>query len=226
MDGAQGQPNANANTTLIRLGGGAGFLVFGLHILINSVLIEPLPASGEFETYLGGTLGATAIGHGLRYLAFFVLAFFAVGMYLLSGGGKASGWAILGLLGGALQFAIAVVANTFQTAAVLYSADLADRPDQVTLLWNLGRALFRVEPTFAGLMFLGFTIAGWRSRTIPRWMAIPALLMVAVNLVVAVLLAWVLTHDSAEILLWARTVLGMIWFISACFLLVRFSPRR
>jgi hypothetical protein len=225
MKPADGSSTRRREATVIRLGGVAGLVTFGLHIVINEVLITVRSRVGGLNALASGDLSANAIGHGLRYPAFLCLAIFAVGLYVLTGRGMSfatNPWGILGLFGAAAQITTGVIANTIQTTALMSSANVSGQSEHSALLWDLGSVLFAVEPIWAGLMFVGFSVAGWQSATLPKWLAIPALLCAALNVTVAVSIVWVMTgHPAAELLRWARSILGLIWFLSACVVLVR-----
>jgi len=221
-------PSANGKeATLIRFGGLAGLLVIGLYILINFALMAfPSPTGVPLEqlkTYISDHAGAMATANGLRYLALFCAAFYFVGLYLLTNRRAmpaGNGWSILGLFGAVALLAMGTITNTIQAMPFLNFANLSERPEQVMLLWNLSSLLFRTAMLLAGLMILGFSIAGWQSATFPRWLSVAGLLVAASALFTSVFIAWTMTGASEPLLL-ARDVLGLVWQLGASVIMLR-----
>ncbi|MCI0330224.1 MAG: hypothetical protein L0196_04635 [candidate division Zixibacteria bacterium] len=214
--------------TLVRLGGLAGLLMLGLYVAINFILTEGPPASGspeEIKAYISNQAGAMAIANGLRYLALFCAAFIAVGLYTLTGRGApltGNGWGIVGLLGAAALMATGVVSNTIRTMAFLNLSNLSEQPEHFMLQWNLSGVLFRVAQLFSGMMIAGFSIAGWQSATIPKWLTAAGLLFAASGLLTAVCIAWTMTDSRAwYLLMWTRDILGLVWFLGASIQMLR-----
>jgi Domain of unknown function (DUF4386) len=228
MNTISAQSTVAREATLVRLGGLAGLSVFGLYILVQFVLGFPGPSGvppGELKTYVSEHASTAAVANGLRYLVFPCIAFLAVGMYTLTGRGATltgNGWGILGLLGAAALMANGVIANTLLTMTYLNFANLSEQPEHFMLQRNLSRLLFSVGQLFWGLMIAGFSIAGWQSATVPRWLVIPGLLFAALGLFNAVLIAWIMTGGRApELHLWAQTFLGSFWVLGVSILMVR-----
>ena len=228
MNTASAQTAVGTEATLIRLGGVAGLLILGLYILINFILMGFSGPSGvppgELKTYVAHHAGTMAIANGLRFLALFCTAFFAVGMYAWTSRGTlaANGWGILGMLGATALIGMGVITNTVQSLAFLTFARVSEQPEHFLLLWNLSRLLFRMAQLLSGLMIAGFSIAGWQSATVPTWLVVPGLLFAASGLLTAVGIAWTMSDSRAvEPLLLARDFLAMFWFLCVSVLMVR-----
>jgi hypothetical protein len=231
MNTVSPQSTVAREASLVRLGGLAGLLNIGLYLSFTLVLTRfPGPSSvplGELKTYVSDHASVMAVTNGLRYLVLLCIAFFAVGMYTLTSRGATrtgtgNAWGILGLLGAAALMANGMIANTVRAMAFLNSANLSEQPEHFMLLWNLSRILFMVGQLFWGLMLAGFSIAGWQSAAVPRWLVIPGLLFAASGLFSVVFIAWTMTGGRApELLYWPQIFLGLFWLLSASVLMVR-----
>jgi hypothetical protein len=171
-----------------------------------------------------------AAANGLRYLALFCIPFVAVGLYLLTRRGAkpaGNGWSILGLTGGVGLLTIGIITNSIQAMAFLPFADLAERPEQFMLLWNLSRLLFRAALLLTGLMILGFSIAGRQSAIFPLWLSVVGLLFAVSSLFTSVFMAWTMGDSSlVEPLLVIRDLLMLFWGLCTNVIMLRQPSRR
>ena len=214
---------------LVRLGGLLGFLNFGIFVVVNFLLIGDLPPDGagsaELKAYISDQADSMAIANGLRNLAFFCFAFFAAAVYTLIGRSKTpigKAWGIVGLLGAVALMTLGTLANAFQTLIFVNIDGLSERAEIFQLLWNLSRLLFRTaQAVFAGIFFVGFSIAGCRSAVMPRWLAVLGLVAAAAALVTAVGIASVMAGGWAWNVRVVAEPLGAVWFLCVCVLLIR-----
>jgi hypothetical protein len=228
MNTVSPERTAAREATIVRLGGLAGLSMIGLYILITFVQLGFPGPSGvplrELKTYVSEHQSAMATAQGLRYLVLCCIAFFAVGMYVLTGRGATlvrNGWGILGLVGATALIATGTITNSVESMAFLNFADLSEQPEHLMSQWNLSRVLFRAGQLHWGLMFAGFTIAGWQSATLPRWLAIPGLLFAALGLFDVVFIAWIMSGSAPELLLWTPDLLGVFWLLCASLVMLR-----
>jgi hypothetical protein len=169
---------------------------------------------GELKTYILDHANAMAVGNGLRYLVLLCIGFFAVGMYTFTGRGATltgNAWGILGLLGAAALMANGAISNAVLTFAYLSFAKLSEQPEHFMLEWKLSRVLFTVGQLFWGLMIGGFSIAGWQSAAVPKWLVIPGLLFAALGVFNVVFIAWTMAGG------WAPDVLGLVQIVVGLF---------
>jgi len=214
---------------LMRLGGLLGFLNFAIFVVVNFLLIGDLPPDGagsaELKAYISDQAAPMAIANGLRNLALFCFSFFAAAVYTLIRRGKTSmakGWGIVGLLGAVALMTMGTLANAIQTLIFVDIDGLSEQPMIFQLLWNLSRLLFRTsQAVFAGIFFVGFSIAGWRSAAMPRWLAVLGLIAAATALVTAVGIASVMAYGWAWNVRTVAEPLGAVWFLCVCVLLIR-----
>ena len=213
--------------TLLRVGGLLGFLILGVFVVVNFLLIDPPPsgaAPAELKSYLSDQAGTMAIANGLRNLAFFCVPFFAVGVYTLTGRSATlagNAWGIVGLLGAAALMTMGTISNAIQTLIFLNIKNVSERPEIFLLLWSLTRVLFRAAQLCSGAMLAGFSIAGWRFAAMPTWLVVVGLIAATANLLTCVGIASVMTGGWASNVRVVAEPLGLVWFLWVSVLMVR-----
>jgi hypothetical protein len=89
-------------------------------------------------------------------------------------------------------------------------------------LYRLTRILFTAEVVTWSVLILGFSVAGWRSATIPRWLSALGFLQVSAGMLSGVFITSALAGEWASIPLDVASLAGLLWFMSAgVYLLVR-----
>ncbi len=208
------------HASLIRLGGLAIIVGFVIHVVLNSLLKEfppENPTVAQLQEYLSREAGAWSVVHGFRYLAFTCIVLFAAGLFSRTCCVRETptvGWGVVGLLGTAMFVTNGVITNGIETLAFLNTDLLSQQQDLFWLLFELTRVLFTAEVVTWSIVILGFSIAGWRSATIPKWIAVLGFVNVAAGMLFGVFLVSALTDGWASILLEVASLTGLLWFVS------------
>ena len=182
---------------VVRLGGLAGLFIIGLALVVNFVLIPQGPAGDagpeEIAAFFSDQAASMALANGLRNLGLFLLPLWGVGLYSLiahTADSAAKSWASMGVVASAALMALGTVNNLIQTAAFLELSIFSEHPELRTLLWSLSGVGFGgASRLVLGAFCAGFSIAGWQSGALPRWLCIVGLLSAASSLVTVVAIA-------------------------------------
>ena len=210
--------NGQAQVGLIRFGGLAIIIGLVIHVTLNSVLKEFPPEDltpTELQVYLSNEASTWAIVHGFRYIAFACIVLFAAGLFArtcCSRTPPTTGWGVVGLLGTAIFVTNGVITNGIEMLAFLNIDLLSQQQDLFWLLFRLTRVLFSAEIATWSILILGFSIAGWRSTTIPKWLAVLGLLNVAAGLLTGGFIVSVVTDGWATIFADVAALTGLAWF--------------
>jgi hypothetical protein len=208
------------NGGLIRLGGLTVILGLLIHIILNGAIKKFPPQSPsliELQAYLSAEANTWAIVHGLKYVALVGLVFFAAGLFTrtcCTHRRQAVGWGILGLLGSAIHVTNAMIANGIEILAFFDFDRLSEDPTLFWLLFHLARVLFTAEIVAWGLVIFGFSMAGSKSVTLPKWITGLGFFSAALCLVSVVFVVSVLTDGWATMLMDVAAVTGLVWFAS------------
>ena len=212
----------------IRLAGFAVLLALLLHIVLNGFVKRfppENPSPAELEAYLSAEAGTWAMVHGLKYVALVCLVLFAAGLYTRtcrSRGGSFNGWGVVGLLGTAIHVTNAVIANGIEILAFYDFSRLSEDPAHFWLLFHLVRVLFTAELLVWGVVIFGFSMAGLRSATLPKWISGLGLLSAAASLMCGIFIVSILTEGWATLLVEVAALGGLAWFASVgVYLLMR-----
>ncbi len=203
----------------IRLGGLAVLLAVLIHILVNGFLKQfppENPSPTELEAYLSAEVGTWAIVHGLRYPALVGLVLFAAAAYIRtcrSNAASVVGWGIVGLLGVTIQAANAFVANAIEIMAFRDFSQLSESSDLFWVLFYTVRVLFTAELTAWGLVTFGFSMAGFQSRSLPRWLAFLGLASGILCLGSGILVYPVIGGSGVAIVVDIAALGGLLWFV-------------
>lgn len=204
--------------SLIRFGGLSIIAGLVIHVILNIVLKEfppEDPTVSELQAYLANEAGTWAIVHGFRYVAFACIVLFAAGLYsrtCCTRPAPATGWGVVGLLGTAVFVTNGIITNGIEILAFLNLDLLSQQQELFWLLFELTRVLFTAELVTWSFLILGFSIAGWRSATIPKWLVVLGLLNVAAGMLTGVFIASVVTDGWAIILANVASLTGLAWF--------------
>lgn len=218
MQKASTKTDGQGQAGLIRLGGLAIILGLTIHVILNMVLKEfppEDPTVTELQGYLSNEAGTWAIVHGFRYVAFACIVLFAAGLFsrtCCTRTAQTTGWGVVGLLGTAIFVTNGIITNGIETLAFLNIDFLSQQQELFWLLFRLTRVLFTAEVVTWSFVILGFSIAGWRSTTIPRWLAALGLLNVVAGMLSGCFIVSILTEGWATILIDVATLTGLAWF--------------
>lgn len=213
---------------LIRLGGFTILLGLAIHVVLNTVLKEfppEDPTASELQAYLSNEASTWAIVHGFRYVAFACIVLFAAGLFSRTCCTRTiqpTGWGVVGLLGTALFVTNGVITNGIEILAFLDIDLLARQQELFWLLFRLTRVLFTAEVVTWSILILGFSIAGWLSATIPKWLGVLGLLNVVAGMLTGVFIVSIVTAGWATIFADVAALTGLAWFAcSGVYMLIR-----
>jgi len=179
----------------------------------------------ELRTYLSNEAGTWALVHGLRNLALPCLVVFAAALFVRTcclRTSSATGLGLVGLLGSAMQVINAFVTNAIESFLLLDADQLADEPEQFEVLFQITRFLFTAEIVTWAVFILGFSLAGWISRTLPRWISALGALSATAGLLSGAFVVSVFTGGPAVWLIDVAALSGLAWFAStATYLIAR-----
>ena len=116
------------------------------------------------------------------------------------------------MLGTAIFVTNGVITNGIEILAFLNIDLLSKQQELFWLLFRLTRVLFTAEVVTWSFVILGFSIAGWRSTTIPKWLAALGLLNVAAGMLSGGFIVSIITDGWATILMQVATLTGLVWF--------------
>lgn len=204
---------------LIRLGGFAIVFALGIHIVLNAVLKKfppEDPTVTELQEYLAREAGTWAIVHGFRYVAFACIILFAAGLFSRTcciRSVPTTGWGLVGLLGTAVWVTNGVVTNGIEILAFL-NIDLISRQQELFwLLFELTRILFTAEIVTWAITILGFSVAGWRSAMIPKWLVVLGLFAATAGMLSGGFVVSVVSGGSATILADLAALTSLAWIL-------------
>jgi hypothetical protein len=206
------------HSRFIRFGGSALLLGFLIHIVANGVLKEfppEDPTLEELRAYLSDEASTWALVHGLRYVAFVCIAFFAAALFMRTcrtWGSRSTGWGFVGLLGAALHVTTGTITNGIEVLAFMDFGRLSEDPKLFWLVFHLTRVLFTGEIVAWGLTIGGFSAAGWQSATLPRWLTILGFLGAIGSLACGVFIVSILSDGRAVPLVEISSLGCLTWF--------------
>lgn len=208
----------------VRLGGAAILAGVVIHLVLNLALKEfpaELASPVELESYLQREAWNWSVIHGFRYVAFACIVLFAAALFVRisqsEGAGSARGWGVFGLLGAGIFVTNGVIANGVEILAFMHTPIVVGNQELFWLVFRLSRVLFTAEVVLWSFMILGFSVAGWLTNRLPRWLAILGFAQVAGGMSTGVFIGSVMAEGSALILADATSLLGLLWLIAAGF---------
>jgi len=215
----QGPDSQARPTALIRIGGLTLLVAFAIHIVANSVIktMPPEdPTPEQLRAYLDEQVDAWAIVHGLRYIAIIGIAVFAAALFTRTcrlREPRPIGWGALGLLGAAVWLTNLIITNGIETALFLDPDIVSNNTDTFWALFNLTRVLFTAE-IVAWAIFIGaFSVCGWLSRTLPRWLCAFGYASAAAGVLCGVFIVSVMTDGPGAILIEIAAIGSLLWYL-------------
>lgn len=212
---------------IIRLGGLAILLGMLIHIILNSVLkvMPPQnPTLTDLEEYLLNESGNWAIVHGFRYLAFTCIVLYVGGLFTKTCSNQKPttlGWGIIGILGTALFVTNGIITNGIELYAI-HGLKFSTTTDPFLQLFHLTRVLFTAELVLWSILILGFSMAGFYSRTLPRWISILGFINVIAGLLTGIFIVVVIKEGWASIFADLASLSGLVWFTcTGVFMIIR-----
>ena len=216
------------DAVIVRVAGLLGFLMVGIALVVNLVLFdsptEGAAALAEPKTYISDQAGRMAIANGLRNLVFFCIPFWAAGLYTFTRCSPtlaSNPWGIVGLLGAVAVATVGTITNGVQTATFLNYGGISEQRDTFLLLWSVTDVLFAAAQVFTAVWAAGFSLAGWRSGAMPRWLVGLGLITAAATLLTCVGIVSVMTGGWAQKVQLVSLPLTLVWILSASVLMVR-----
>jgi hypothetical protein len=214
------EQNRMKPTGFVRLGGLAILLGLAIHIVANMVL-KTFPSedftSIELQDYLSNEAGNWSIVHGLRYVAIVFIIIFSGALFVKTrdiGKSKSTGWAIIGLLGAGLMMSNLLMANGIEILAFYDFNRLSEQENLFWLLFYLTRVLFAAELVTWSILIFGFSMAGFYTGTIQKWLVLFGILSSIACLLSSIFIISVLQDGWASYLIEAASLMGLLWFIS------------
>lgn len=211
---------------LIRLGGAAMLIGLAIHIVANG-LFRVFPPEGlspdDLRSYLTAQAGDWAILHGVRYVAIVSIVLFGAGLFVkcsLTRPTHSLGWGIVGLIGTLMWVINLFIVNGIETMAFMKFDHLTENASSFWALYYLTRTLFNAEVVAWSVVWLGFSMAGLHSKTLPKWLVWTGLFSAANGLMVGIFIVPVMNGEWPGIFVDLAALPGMIWFLSVATLMV------
>ena len=207
----------------IKVGGIAILLGLAIHILANMVF-KTFPSEDftqiELQEYLTLEASNWAVVHGVRYLAIVCIIIFATALFLRTRDrafSVATGWGIVGLLGTILMMSNLIIANGIEIVAFSDFHVHPNQEDSFWLLFYLSRVLFTAEMVAWAILIFGFSMAGYYSATIPKWLIILGVLSSITGLFSSVFIISIMKDGWAVIIIEIASLTGLLWFVCTGF---------
>jgi len=129
---------------------------------------------------------------------------------------------VVGLLGAAIHVTNALIANGIEIVAFYDFSRLSEEVSLFWLLYYTVRVLFTAEIVAWGVVIFGFSMAGFQSATIPRWISVLGFFSAVVCILPGIFTVSVLKGGWAGTLMDIAAVTGLVWYASmGIFMLVR-----
>ena len=221
------QPLNKVSSRFIRIGGLAILVGMLIHIILNMVLkVMPPenPTQTELREYLANESGSWTIIHGFRYIAFICIVLFSAGMFMRTSSinrPHASGWGLVGLLGTALFVTNGILTNGLEMF-IMHDPDISTQPVLFLFLFRLTRVLFTAEVVLWSILILGFSMAGYYSGSVPKWLSILGFINVTAGILMAGFIVVVINGGWALLFADIAALSGLAWFTwSGIYILIR-----
>ena len=208
-----------------RAGGLAG-IGFGLIVLTVNIILGSAgqPFSGapkqEVLDFFATSEGAVRLGSAAAPLAWIFLGVFAAGVAAAArraSVARADGWALVGLVGAAMQNCLFAVVVACQL--VLVNGDLST--DVAWGVWELHNAVFLLNALSLAVIMLSLSIAGLKSGLISTWHGRLGLVAGGVMTVAAVTSPWAADGGALGMVGFAGFAMWLVWIITYGVTLVR-----
>ena len=131
-----------------------------------------------------------------------------------------TGWGIVGLIGTGMMVVNLLITNGIETLIFMDFDRLSQQADTFWTLFHLTRTLWTAEIVAWSVMFLGFSVAGLQSNTLPKWIVGLGLFSAANGLLSGVP---VLNDNWPGIFMLLASLTGLLWFVSVSIHMLRRS---
>ena len=226
MHSASQGASGNGQTKFVQLGGLALLVGFAIHIIANSVIkrFPPEdPSLDQLRAYLTAEVDSWALVHGVRYIAIVSIAVFAAALFARTCCTRVSrpvGWGVVGLLGATMWLANLFITNGIETFVFLGPEIVSANADLFWAFFKATRVLFTAEIVAWGVLIGGFSVAGWLSDTLPKWLCAFGLVPATFGILSGVFVVSILTDGWATWLIIVASLCGLAWFVCAGFYLL------
>jgi hypothetical protein len=113
-------------------------------------------------------------------------------------------------------------ANAAATIALWRLPVLGDQPELLMMLWSMSVVWFFGAVMLWGIGVGGFSVAGWRSGHMPRWLSVLGMLVGVVGVVGGIGVNFLLRHELlAGALLSTFGLLLPVWLVATSIILIR-----
>ena len=210
-----------------RAGGLAG-IGFGLVVLTVNIILgsagQPFAGAPKQEVldFFATSESVVRLGSAFAPLAWIFLGVFAAGVAAATrraSVARADGWALVGLVGAAMQNSLFAVVVACQL--VLVNGDLST--DVAWGVWELHNAVFLLNALSLAVIMLSLSIAGLRSGLIRAWHGRLGLVAGGVMTIAAVTSPWAADGGALAMLGFAGFLMWLVWIITYGVTLVRRS---
>jgi hypothetical protein len=216
------------SSLFVRVGGLLGLLMVVLAFIVNFIFIKP-PVDGavaltELKSYISEQAGRMAVANGMRNLIFFCVPFWAAALFTFTRRNEplaSNPWGMVGLLGAVAVMAMGTIANGIQTVIFLNYGGVSEQRDIFLALWAVTRVLFTVAPVASAAMVSGFSLAGWRSGALPKWLIALGLIFAAATIIACVGIVSAMTGGWAAKVMSMFIPLSLVWMLSTSVMMVR-----
>lgn len=219
MDTIQESSRTGVNQ-LIRVGGVAGLVGVATHFLVNGILKTFPPPSADLpqlQQYLAEQASTWAIVHGLRYVAIAGMVLMVAALYartVRASRKSDGGWGFVGLLGATMWLANLLITNGIEIFAFTDLEKLSNRVELFYLTFHLTRVLFTAEIIAWAVVIFGFSMSGWRTAMLPRWLVLVGMPIALAGLVANIFISSIMRGSSVAVILDIGALGGLLWFIS------------
>ena len=114
-----------------------------------------------------------------------------------------------------------MITNAIEILAFFDFNRLSEQEELFWLLFNLTRVLFTAEIVAWSILILGFSMAGWYSATIPKWLFALGLLSALFCFLSTIFIVNILNGGWASILGEVGSLTGLLWFVCIGFYMLR-----
>ena len=211
-----------------RAGGLAG-IGFGLVVLTVNIILgsagQPFAGAPKQEVldFFATSESVVRLGSAFAPLAWICLGVFAAGVAAATrraSVARADGWALVGLVGAAMQNSLFAVVVACQL--VLVNGDLST--DVAWGVWELHNAVFLLNALSLAVIMFSLSIAGLRSGLIRAWHGRLGLVAAGVMAIAAVTSPWAADGGALAMPGFAGFLMWLVWMITYSLVLVR-EPR-
>ena len=105
-----------------------------------------------------------------------------------------------------------IITNGIETFAFLNLNLLSQQQELFWLLFRLTRVLFTAELVTWSIVIFGFSIAGWRSTTIPKWLVVLGLLNAVAGMLSGGFIVSIVSEGWATVFADVAALSGLAWF--------------